>query len=91
MEYIFAALLIGAIGYLIYTGRKKLDVNQDGKVNSADAVAAVEKVEAAVVEEVKVVEEKVKAVAKKTVAKAKTAVAKTAKKPAPAKKAPAKK
>lgn len=99
MEYIFAALLISAIGYLIYNGRKKLDVNQDGKIDQADATAAVAKVEAAVVETVKA--EAVKAEAavvkevKKVATKAKTAVAKngtkakTAVAPKPATKAKA--
>jgi hypothetical protein len=75
MEYIFAALLISAIGYLVYKGRKQLDVNQDGKVDQADAVAAVAKVETAVVETVKAEVVKVEA---KVATKAKTAVAKTA-------------
>jgi hypothetical protein len=96
MEYIFAALLIGAIGYLLYNGRKKLDVNQDGKIDQADAVAAVAKVEAAVVEtvkaeavkveaavvqEVKQVATKAKATVAKDVAKVKTAAKSVAAKP----------
>ena len=85
MEYIFAALFIGAIGFLLWNGRKKFDVNKDGQVDKADAVAVVEKVEAAVVEEVKKVEAAVVEEVKKVKAKA------TAKAKAPAKKTAAKK
>jgi hypothetical protein len=82
MEYIIAGVVIAVIAYLLYTNKSKLDVNQDGKVDSADAkavVAEVVKVEEAVVAEVKEVATKVKTAAKKVAAK-KTPAKKTAKK-----------
>jgi hypothetical protein len=82
MEYIIAAAFVAVIAYLLYTNKSKLDVNQDGKVDSADAkavVAEVVKVEEAVVAEVKEVATKVKTAAKKVAAK-KTPAKKTAKK-----------
>ena len=82
MEYIIAGLFIVVVAYLLYTNKSKLDVNQDGKVDSADAkavVAEVVKVEEAVVAEVKEVATKVKTAAKKVAAK-KAPAKKTAKK-----------
>jgi hypothetical protein len=87
MEILIAIVAVVVIGALIYFNRssKGLDVNNDGKVDAADAKAAVEnvvegvkaaadvnndgKVDSA---DVKVVAEKAKTQAKKTVAKAKT-------------------
>jgi hypothetical protein len=54
--------LVGVM-YRYWPKGKGLDVNEDGKVDSADAKAAVEVVAAKVVEEVKVVEAKVEEVA----------------------------
>jgi len=91
MEIVLFAVVVVALGAFIYYGRnsKSLDVNNDGKVDAADAKAAVQhvvegvksaadvnkdgKVDAA---DVKVVTEKAKAVAKKTTAKAKETVKK---------------
>ena len=57
MELIIGVIVIGVVGYLLWNANKpKLDINHDGKVDKADAVAAVEKVEAVVVEEAKKVE-----------------------------------
>lgn len=94
-----------AIAYKYWPKAKNtLDVNQDGKIDAADAKAAVEVVEAKVVEEVKVVEAKVleeakvveakveevvKTEVKKAATKAKAVVNKTAKTVAKATKAPA--
>ena len=94
MEIVLFAVVVVALGAFIYYNRssKSLDVNNDGKVDAADAKAAVQnvvegvkasadvnkdgKVDAA---DVAVVKEKAKAVAKKTTAKVKE----TAKKAAP--------
>ena len=88
MEILIAIAAVVVIGALVYfnRGSKGLDVNNDGKVDAADAKAAVKnavegvkatadvnkdgKVNAA---DVKVVAEKAKTQAKKTVSKAKTA------------------
>ena len=75
--------LVGVM-YRYWPKGKGLDVNEDGKVDSADAKAAVEVVAAKVVEEVKAVEAKVeevvvaevKKVATKAKAKAKAVEAK---------------
>ena len=93
MEIVLLAIAVVVIGFFIYYNRtsKGLDVNNDGKVNSADVKAAVQnvvcgvqatadvnkdgKVDAA---DVKVVKEKAKAGAKKAAAKAKTTVKKAA-------------
>ena len=93
MEIVLIAVVAVAIGAFIYYNRssKSLDVNNDGKVDAADAKAAVQnvvegvkasadvnkdgKVDAA---DVAVVKEKAKAVAKKTTAKAKETVKKAA-------------
>ena len=85
---IIAAVVIAAIGWWIWregqhekTGHplesitKKLDVNHDGKIDTKDAVAAVEVVK----EEAKVVVEKTKKAAKKTKAKAEEVVQKVKK------------
>ena len=83
MELIIGVIFIGVVGYLLWNANKpKLDINHDGKVDKADAVAAVEKVEAVVVEEAK----KVEAVVVEEVKKAKAKVAKVAKKAPAAKK-----
>ena len=90
MEIILFAVVV-ALGAFIYYNRssKGLDVNNDGKVDAADAKAAVQnvvegvKAEADVnkdgkvdVADVKVVKEKAKAGAKKVTAKAKETVKK---------------
>jgi hypothetical protein len=97
MEIIIALAAIVVIGAIWYSTRSTgADVNQDGKVDLADAKAAVEKTVEAVtqvadankdgkvdVADVKVVATKAKAAVKKTVAKT-AATAKTAvKKAAP--------
>jgi len=56
-------LALVAVMYKYWPKGKGLDVNEDGKVDGADAKAAVEVVAAKVVEEVKVVEAKVGEVA----------------------------
>jgi hypothetical protein len=55
-------LALVAVMYKYWPKGKGLDVNEDGKVDGADAKAAVEVVAAKVVEEVKVVEAKVEEV-----------------------------
>lgn len=93
MEILLAIAIAAAVGALIYFNRssKGLDVNNDGKVDSADVKAAVQnvvegvtattdvnkdgKVDAA---DAKVVVEKAKAAAKKTTTKAKETVKKAA-------------
>ena len=59
-------------GHPLESITKKLDVNHDGKIDTKDAVAAVEVVK----EEAKVVVEKTKKAAKKTKAKAEEVVKK---------------
>lgn len=73
MELIVALIAVIAVGTLIYFNRssRNLDINQDGKVDAADAVAAVENAA-----------EGVKTTVKKAAVKAKTAVRSAAKKPA---------
>ena len=73
MEFVVLVLVVVAAVALIYYNRsaRSLDVNQDGKVDAADAVQAV--VNAT---------EGVKQTAKKAVVKAKTAGRSVAKKPA---------
>lgn len=45
LEWIIGAAAVAGAGYLVYKMAKPdLDVNKDGKVDKADAVAAVEKV-----------------------------------------------
>lgn len=90
MEILIAAVVIVALGAIWYTNRKTgFDVNQDGKVDSTDAKAAVQnvvetvkatadvnddgKVDSA---DVKVVKEKAKASTKKAATKAKETVKK---------------
>jgi hypothetical protein len=96
MEIIIALAAIVVIGAIWYTNRGTgADVNQDGKVDLADAKAAVEKtVEAVVtvadankdgkvdVADVKVAATKAKTAVKKTATKAKAAVKKAAPKTA---------
>ena len=92
MEIIIALVAIVAVGALVYFNRsaKSLDINNDGKVDLADAKAAVDnavagvaaaadvnndgKVDAA---DAKVVVEKATAEVKKAATKAKTAAKKT--------------
>ena len=91
MEILLALIAIVVIGALIYFNRssKGLDVNNDGKVDLADAKAAVDNVVAGVTAaadvnkdgkvdaaDAKVVVEKAKTGAKKAATKAKTAVKK---------------
>ena len=77
--FILLIIVVGVVGWWIWkegkheetghpleTFTKKLDVNNDGRVDAKDAVAAVEVVK----EEVEVVVEKTKKAAKKTKAKA---------------------
>lgn len=93
MEIVLIAVVAVAIGAFIYYNRssKGLDVNNDGKVDSADVKAAVQNVVSGVQEtadankdgkvdsaDVAVVKEKVKTGAKKAVVKAKETVAKKA-------------
>ena len=93
MEIVLLAIVAVVIGTFIYYNRssKGLDVNNDGKVDSADVKAAVQNVVCGVKEtadtnkdgkvdsaDVKVVAEKAKAGAKKAAVKAKEAVAKKA-------------
>ncbi len=91
MEILLIAIALVAIATVVYYNRnsKGLDVNNDGKIDAADAKAAVQnvvegvqasadvnkdgKVDAA---DVAVVAEKAKTVAKKTTAKAKETVKK---------------
>jgi hypothetical protein len=96
MEIIIALVAIAVIGAIWYSNRGTgADVNQDGKVDLADAKAAVEKtVEAVVavadanndgkvdVADVKATTTKAKAAVKKTATKAKAAVKKAAPKTA---------
>jgi len=88
MEYILGIVFVVVVVYLVFRKPETLDVNKDGKVDLADAKAAVEKVETIAVEGVgavkvavaeaeakaEVVVEEVKVAAKKTAAKAKAAV-----------------
>jgi hypothetical protein len=91
MEIVLVALVVVVVGAFIYYNRqsKGLDVNNDGKVDSADVKAAVQNVVCGVQEtadvnkdgkvdsaDVAVVKEKAKTVAKKTTAKAKETVKK---------------
>lgn len=85
---ILLVVVIGVLGWFLWRDRKfeesgshpldgatkMLDVNNDGKVDLKDAVAAAE----VVVEKTKKTATKAKTVAKETVAKAKTAAKKTA-------------
>jgi hypothetical protein len=96
MEIIIALVAIVVIGAIWYSNRSTgADVNQDGKVDLADAKAAVEKTVEAVtqvadankdgkvdVADVKVVATKAKAAVKKTATTAKAAVKKAAPKAA---------
>ena len=97
MEIIIALVAIVVIGAIWYSNRNTgADVNQDGKVDLADAKAAVEKTVEVVAEvadankdgkvdvaDVKVVATKAKAAAKKTVAKTATKAKAAVKKAAP--------
>ena len=93
MEIILIAIVAVVLGVFIYYNRnsKGFDVNQDGKVDSADIKAATQNVVEGVKNtadanndgkvdsaDVAVVKEKAKAVAKKTTAKAKETVKKAA-------------
>ena len=71
-------LALVAVMYKYWPKGKGLDVNEDGKIDGADAKAAVEVVAAKVVEEVKVVEAKVEEVVVAEVKKAKARVKKAA-------------
>jgi preprotein translocase subunit SecF len=96
MEIIIALVAIVVIGAIWYSNRSTgADVNGDGKVDLADAKAAVEKTVEAVVQvadankdgkvdaaDVKVVATKAKTAVKKTATKAKAAVKKAAPKAA---------
>lgn len=93
MEIVLVAIAVVVIGAFIYYNRssKGLDVNNDGKVDAADAKAAVQNVVSGVKTSADVnkdgkvdaadavaVKEKAKTVAKKTTAKAKETVKKAA-------------
>jgi hypothetical protein len=94
MEVLIGVIALGLVGWYFWPkAQKAADVNQDGKVDAADAKAAVAAVEAKVEEAVKVeaakvieeakaaeakVEEVVKAEVKKAVTKAKAAAKKAA-------------
>ena len=73
MDILIVLILIVATGALIYFNRssRSLDINQDGKVDAADAVQAVQNAT-----------EGVKQTVKKAAVKAKTATRSAAKKPA---------
>jgi hypothetical protein len=73
MELILVLVVIVAVGALIYFNRsaRSLDVNQDGRVDAADAVAAVT-----------TAAEGVKSTVKKAAVRAKTAGKSVTKKPA---------
>ena len=73
MDILIVLILIVAAGALIYFNRssRSLDINQDGKVDAADAVQAVQNAT-----------EGVKQTVKKAAVKAKTATRSAAKKPA---------
>lgn len=81
MELVLGLAVVVAVAALIYFNRaaKSLDINQDGKVDAADVVAAVTSAT-----------EGAKTTVKKAAVRAKTATRSAAKKPA-AKKATAKK
>lgn len=74
MELLLGIVVVVAVGALIYFNRsaKSADINQDGKIDLADAAQAVENAT-----------QGVKTVAKKAAVKAKTATRSAAKKPAP--------
>ena len=91
MEIIIALVVIVVVGALVYFNRsaKSLDINNDGKVDLADAKAAVDNTVAGVTaaadvnkdgkvdaEDAKVVVEKAKTGVKKAAVKAKTAAKK---------------
>jgi len=91
MEILLAIVVVVVVGALIYFNRssKGLDVNNDGKVDAADAKAAVQNVVEGVkatadvnkdgkvdVKDAKAATEAVKTQVKKTAAKAKTAATK---------------
>jgi hypothetical protein len=93
MEIIIALIVIVVVGAIIYVNReaKTLDLNEDGKVDAADAKAAIQKTVDAVrnagdvnkdgkvdAADVKVATTKAKTAVKKAAVKAKTAVRKTA-------------
>ena len=93
MEIVLIAIAVVVIGAFIYYNRssKGLDVNNDGKVDTADVKAAVQNVVCGVQEtvdankdgkvdaaDVKVVAEKAKTEVKKAATKAKETVKKTA-------------
>ena len=90
MEILIGLIVLVAVGYLLYVNnsKKPLDLNKDGKVDSADAKAAVDKVVSAadlnqdgkvdIADAVEAVK-KTKRKAKETAEKVKTAVKKTAK------------
>lgn len=86
MEYIIGIIFIALIAFF-FLNKKKLDLNQDGKVDSADAKEAVVKVEAEVVKLEEAVVAEIKEVVKKV---RKPRATPAAKKPA-AKKVAAKK
>lgn len=92
MEFIIGLIAVVVIVSLIYFNRsaKSLDINDDGKIDLADAKAAVDNTVAGITasadvnkdgkvdaEDAKVVVEKAKTEVKKAAVKAKTAVKKT--------------
>ena len=87
MEVFLAIVALGIIGYFFWTNTKKAaDLNEDGKVDVADAKVAVAKIEDAIVSEakevstelVKTVEAQVEAVAVKLEEEIKVEVEKVA-------------
>jgi hypothetical protein len=72
--------LIIAAGIALWYFWPKADINNDGKVDLNDAKAAVDKVEAKIVEEAKKIEEKALVEAKKVEEVVKTEVVETVKK-----------
>lgn len=81
MELVIALVVIVAVGALIYFNRsaRNLDINQDGQVDAADAVAAVQNATEGVKTTVKKAAVRAKAATKKPAAKKPAAKSRTKK------------